>query len=123
MTKGMSAATGAVPFALTIALTTAIALTSLGCVSFQGARLYQTGTAALDRGDRASAILQLERAAELVPTASEVHNHLGLAYQADGRSADAELAFRRAVDLDCTNVAAAENLRVVESIRQDRASR
>ena len=95
-----------------------IALASLGCASFQGARLYQSGTEALDRGENAVAITQLERAAELVPTASEVQNHLGLAYQAAGRGADARLAFRRAVDLDCTNAAAAENLRAVESVEQ-----
>lgn len=92
-----------------------IAVSSLGCASFQGARLYRSGTEALDRGEHSIAITQLERAAELVPTASEVQNHLGLAYQEAGRSGDAQLAFRRAVDLDCTNEAAAENLRAVES--------
>ncbi len=100
-----------------------IATASFGCASFQGARLYQRGTAALDRGENSIAITQLERAAELVPTASEVQNHLGLAYQAAGRGVDAEFAFRRAVDLDCTNAAAAENLRTVESIGQSRAQR
>ncbi len=92
-----------------------IALASLGCASFQGARLYHSGTEALDRGENSIAITQLERAAELVPKASEVQNHLGLAYQAAGRGVDAQLAFQRAVDLDCTNEAAAENLRAVES--------
>jgi Flp pilus assembly protein TadD len=75
--------------------------------------LYQSGTSALDRGDSAAAIAELERAAELLPAASEVQNHLGLAYQAAGRDRDAELAFRRAVALDCGNAAAVENLRVV----------
>ena len=93
-----------------------IALATLSCASFQGARLYQSGTEALDRGENSIAITQLEQAAEFVPTASEVQNHLGLAYQAAGRGGDARLAFRRAVDLDCTNEAAAENLRVAESI-------
>jgi Flp pilus assembly protein TadD len=96
------------------------AVVSLGCSSLQGARLYQSGTEALDRGENSIAISQLEQAAELVPTASEVHNHLGLAYQAAGRGVDAQLAFRRAVDLDCTNEAAAENLRAVESNRRSR---
>jgi Flp pilus assembly protein TadD len=88
---------------------------ALGCSSFRAARLYQSGTAALDSGDSAQAIVELERAAELLPEASEVQNHLGLAYQASGRKRDAEIAFRRAVDLDCTNWAAVENLRVAEA--------
>jgi len=86
-----------------------------GCSSYQAARLYQSGTLALDRGDPVSAIADLERAAELEPEASEVQNHLGLAYQAAGRKGDAEIAFRRAVALDCRNAAAQENLRVVEA--------
>lgn len=94
---------------------------ALGCSSFRAARLYQSGTAALDRGDSAQAIVELERAAELLPEASEVQNHLGLAYRASGRERDAEIAFRRAVDLDCTNQAAVENLRVAESrVRKER---
>jgi Flp pilus assembly protein TadD len=91
------------------------AVFALGCSSFQGARLYQSGTNALDRGDSAEAIAELERAAELLPEASEVQNHLGLAYQAAGRERDAEYAFRRAVALDCGNAAAVENLRVVQA--------
>jgi Flp pilus assembly protein TadD len=92
---------------------------ALGCSSYRGARLYHSGTSALDRGDSSAAITELERAAALLPEASEVQNHLGLAYQAAGRERDAEFAFRRAVALDCDNAAAVENLRVVEA----RASR
>jgi Flp pilus assembly protein TadD len=87
----------------------------LGCSSFRAARLYQSGTSALDRGDSKQAVVELERAAELLPEASEVQNHLGLAYQAAGRERDAEFAFRRAVALDCGNAAAVENLRVAEA--------
>jgi len=87
----------------------------VGCASFRAARLYQSGTSALDRGDSGRAVVDLERAAELLPEASEVQNHLGLAYQAAGRERDAVLAFRRAVSLDCGNAAALENLRVVEA--------
>ena len=86
-----------------------------GCASLQGARLYQSGTAALDRGRPEQAVYELERAAHLLPEASEVHNHLGLAYQAAGRSQEAGDAFRRAVELDCGNDAAARNLRIVEA--------
>jgi Flp pilus assembly protein TadD len=88
---------------------------ALGCSSFRAARLYQSGTNALDRGDTTQAVVELERAAELLPEASEVQNHLGLAYQAAGRERDAELAFRRAVALDCGNSAAVKNLRVAEA--------
>jgi len=92
-----------------------VAVLALGCSSFRAARLYQSGTSALDRGDTTQAITELESASEMVPEASEVQNHLGLAYQAAGRKRDAEFAFRRAVALDCDNAAAAENLRVVEA--------
>jgi Flp pilus assembly protein TadD len=89
------------------------------CAPLQGARLYRSGTDALDRGETAVAIADLERAAELVPEASEIQNHLGLAYQAAGRDADARHAFARAVELDCDNAAAQENLAVAE-LRQER---
>ena len=92
-----------------------VALVSAGCATFQGARLYSSGTEALDRGDTARAIADLERAAELVPHASEIQNHLGLAYAADGRSREALLAFRRAVALDCENLAAKRNLQTAEA--------
>ena len=58
----------------------------------------------------AAAIADLERASELVPEASEVHNHLGIAYLEVGRSADARRSFERAVHLDCDNRAAQSNL-------------
>ena len=99
---------------LGIAIPLVLSLAFAGCASWEGARLYQSGTAALDRGDSERAIADLERAAELVPEASEVQNHLGLAYAAAGRDDDARNAFRRAVDLDCGNEAAAHNLRVAE---------
>ena len=89
-----------------------------GCAPWQGARLYRSGTQALDRGEAALAIAELERASELVPEASEVQNHLGLAYQAAGRDEDARQAFERAVALDCDNQAAQENLAVAELRRQ-----
>ena len=92
-----------------------IALTSAGCTTFRGARLYSSGTEAFDRGDVTRAIADLERAAELVPQASEIQNHLGLAYAADGRHGEALLAFRRAVALDCDNQAARGNLRAAEA--------
>ncbi len=82
----------------------------LGCASFEGARLYRSGTRALDAGNPLRAVAELERAAELVPHGSEIQNHLGLAYQAAGRPSDAVAAFERAVALDCDNHAAQRNL-------------
>jgi Flp pilus assembly protein TadD len=92
----------------------ALLLAIVGCASFEGARLYESGTAALDRGEPQRAVVDLERAAALVPQASEIQNHLGLAYAAAGRPEDAERAFRRAVELDCQNTAARDNLRAAE---------
>lgn len=97
-----------------LGLAVCAALGALGCASWRAARLYQSGTQALDAGEVARAVDELERAAELRPQASEVHNHLGLAYLAAARDAEAELAFRRALEFDCANEAALANLRAVE---------
>lgn len=85
-----------------------------GCTSFQAARLYASGTDALDQGRVEEAIVELERAAQLRPEASEIQNHLGLAYRAAGRDQDALRAFGRAVALDCRNDAASHNLHLAE---------
>lgn len=98
------------------ALAAAVLLTSIvGCGAWQGARLYDRGSDALDRGEYAAAIQDLERASRLVPEASEVHNHLGIAYLEEGRTDDARRAFERSVALDCENRAAASNLRALEA--------
>lgn len=78
--------------------------------SFEAARYYARGTQALERGDLATAISALERASALQPTASEIQNHLGLAYWEGARRDDALLALERAVALDCDNRAAQTNL-------------
>jgi Flp pilus assembly protein TadD len=93
-----------------LAFCAVLVLSVAGCSSYRGAWLYQSGTLALDRGDSARAVEDLEHAAQFVPEASEVQNHLGLAYAATGRDADALKAFQRAVDIDCGNRAAVENL-------------
>jgi len=85
----------------------------LGCASLDGYRHFEAGNAALDRGDAATAVAELEQAAALAPERSEVHNHLGLAYAAAGRPDEARSAYERAVALDCDNRAAAENLRAL----------
>jgi Flp pilus assembly protein TadD len=92
----------------------ALLLALLGCTTLEGYRHFEAGTVALDRGDAAAAVLELERAASLLPERSEVFNHLGIAYAAAGRSADAHFAFERAVALDCDNRAAAENLQALQ---------
>jgi Flp pilus assembly protein TadD len=101
---------------LSVALLVAFAL---GCASVEGHRHFEAGNSALDRGDAALAVAELERAAALVPEASEVQNHLGIAYAAAGRDADALAAFERAVALDCDNRAAAENLRAARRVALD----
>lgn len=88
-----------------------------GCASLEASRLYASGTEALDRGDTARAVADLERAADLWPEASEVHNHLGLAYARAGRDADALAAFEHAVALDCDNEAARYNLHAARAGR------
>jgi Flp pilus assembly protein TadD len=97
-----------------LAATTLALVLAAGCASYEGSRLYGSGTRALDRGDPQRAIADLERAAELVPEASAVQNHLGLAYAAAGRDEEALAAFHRAVELDCNNAAAQANLTAAE---------
>lgn len=99
-----------------VVLATALLVPALGCASYRGARLYQQGSAALERGEVDRAVVDLERAATLVPHASEIQNHLGLAYYAAGRDDDALRAFRRAVELDCDNEQAAHNLARAEDL-------
>jgi Flp pilus assembly protein TadD len=94
-------------------LAVALCAQLLGCSAIEGARLYREGTRALERGDAASAVRALEGAAERAPEASEVQNHLGLAYLASGRRGAALHAFERAVVLDCDNAAARHNLSVL----------
>jgi Flp pilus assembly protein TadD len=82
-----------------------------GCAAVEGARLYHSGSRALERGEAARAVADLEGAAARLPHASEVHNRLGIAYAASGRREDAMREFRSAVALDCENAAARRNLR------------
>jgi Flp pilus assembly protein TadD len=108
------------PFVLPLALALAVAASAAplaGCASFEAARCFQRGTAALDRGDAAGAVGELERAATLEPHASAVHNHLGIAYEAAGREEDALRAYERAVELDCENRAAERNLAALRARR------
>jgi len=85
--------------------------------SIRAARHYAAGTRALERGESERAVGELERAAALMPDASEIQNHLGLAYWSDAREADALRALERAVELDCDNGAARANLERLRSVR------
>jgi len=86
-----------------------------GCATWRGARLYHSGTAALERGDVPRALADLEAAAALVPERSEVYNNLGLAQLGADREDLALRAFERATQLDCRNEAARDNLRRLEA--------
>ena len=92
-----------------------VSVLQVGCEStpmraLRGARHYAAGSDALERNQSDRAILELERAAALIPHASEIQNHLGLAYWSGGRREPARVAFKRALELDCENQAAEANL-------------
>ena len=91
-----------------------------GCVGLRAAQLYDRGTERVAAGAFEEAIRDLERARELRPEISGIHNHLGIAYHGAGREAEALAAFRHAVQLDCDNRAAWENLRRLENTRTSR---
>jgi Flp pilus assembly protein TadD len=95
-----------------------------GCGALEGPRLHVQGTEALERGQYSQAREALSRAAVLVehpPQASQVQNHLGLAYLGEGENELATQSFRRAIDLDCRNEAAKHNLEVIAGTRSDTA--
>lgn len=109
-------ATGAFGTFASLAIATALLF---GCATYRAAQLYADGTAALERGEARRAVAALEQAAALAPGASEIQNHLGLAYQAAGREAAARRAFERALELDCDNGAAAVNLQAALARERD----
>ncbi|MBW2390517.1 MAG: hypothetical protein JRG89_19105 [Deltaproteobacteria bacterium] len=94
-----------------------LSLCVAGCTGFRAARLYQEGTEALNAGNAELAIVRLGEAEQLEPDASEIQNHLGLAFAATGQHEQALSAFQRAVDLDCSNAAAVHNLAAAQSSR------
>lgn len=111
-----------------IAVVAPLALVAtIGCASLppvraiRAAHHYSMGTRALDRGDAVGAIAELERAVRLMPKASEIHNHLGLAYWSDARDAEALRELERAVELDCDNDEARVNLALFRAAREARS--
>ena len=86
-----------------------------GCQSapmraWQGAQHFSAGDAALEREDPQEAIRELTLAATLVPHATEIQNHLGLAYWKAGDELAAVRAFEAALEIDCDNQPARVNL-------------
>jgi Tfp pilus assembly protein PilF len=101
--------------AVALLLALALLLQSGGCASWRGARLYHSGTQALEAGDVETALADLEAASVLVPEASEIQNNLGLARLAAGEDDLALQSFERATQLDCDNAAAHDNLLRLET--------
>jgi Flp pilus assembly protein TadD len=114
---------GARPRTIVLALLTSLALLTLaaGCTSWRGAQLYQSGTRALEAGEVDRALRDLNEAARLVPEGSEIQNHLGVAWLEAGDEQRALQSFERAVELDCDNQAAADNLARIEERLRERA--
>lgn len=95
-----------------------VACESIPIRAMRGARYYAEGSEALERGDSVRAVEDLERAAGLVPHASEIQNHLGLAYWAAGQEKNARFAFDRAIELDCDNRAARQNRATLDAMKR-----
>lgn len=107
-------------FSVAIAVLLLSTASLVGCTGMRAAKLYQTGTRALNAGDGELAVERLSEASRLKPEASEIQNHLGLAYSVAGQPEQALAAFERAVDLDCSNTAAATNLAAAREAATDR---
>ena len=90
--------------------------------ALDGARYYLSGSEALERGDPERALVELLRAAELVPQASEIRNHLGIAYWETGDLLRARGSFETALELDCDNAAAEANLSLLVSAMETEQS-
>ncbi len=95
-----------------------LAMSLVGCTELRAAHLYRQGTIALNAGDAELAISRLGQAEHLLPDASQIQNHLGLAFVATGQQEKALAAFQRAVELDCSNPAAVHNLAAVRGTAQ-----
>ncbi len=96
-----------------------LAMSLVGCTGLRAAHLYQQGTIALNAGDAELAISRVGEAGHLLPDASQIQNHLGLAFLATGQREKALTAFQRAVELDCSNAAAVHNLAAVRATAQE----
>jgi Flp pilus assembly protein TadD len=75
-----------------------------------GPRALLKGKKLLGRGDYAKAVAELKTATSLLVTNAQAWNYLGVAYQHAGQSADAVLAYQRALTLNRDLVEAHYNL-------------
>jgi Flp pilus assembly protein TadD len=75
-----------------------------------GPRALLKGKKLLGRGDYAKAVTELKTATSLLATNAQAWNYLGVAYQHAGQSADAMLAYQRALTLNRDLVEAHYNL-------------
>ncbi len=81
-----------------------------GCAVFKADELYKSGTKALEQGDYAQCIEQLEKAKILLPNASSfIRNNLGVCYERVGKKKDAWFEFRQAVINNHQNNVALQN--------------
>lgn len=91
------------------ALAVAVLLGWCGCTP-PGPRALLKGDRLLQRDRAAQAVPHLERAVGLLPEEPRAWNHLGLAYHAAGRPAEAEKAYRRALAIKTNFAVASFNL-------------
>jgi tetratricopeptide (TPR) repeat protein len=87
----------------------ALAVFIAGCAP-PGPRALLKGKKLLEEGDYAAAVAKLKVATSLLATNAPAWNYLGVAYQRAGQSADAVVAYQRALTLDRDLVEAHYNL-------------
>ena len=68
--------------------------------------LSEAAQAAIDRHDGTAAVSRLRELVALEPKSAEAHHRLGTVYQSEGRLAEAEASYKRALGLDNEYVAA-----------------
>ena len=73
---------------------------ALASQSAQSQGLSREAQAAIDRRDDATALALLQRLVAVSPKSAEAHHRLGRVLQGQGRLAEAEASYRRALDLD-----------------------
>ncbi len=126
MRRGAVIAVGRVAL---VAMALALTLTAPGCAGLQRPKaraaalawrssqcqlLSQKAQAAIDRHDEPEAVRLLTELVVLEPGSAEAHQRLGRVLQAQGRLAEAESEYRRALEFDHEYVAALTALGAIE---------